>query len=340
MHCEGEYDPAMTSTSKHFVVPAGGLLRVLRLPLVNTGGLSALLLLLAIVGQQHENTYLSESNLRSVSDFELGPLIVALGASVALLGGIVDLSIGASLGLGATSFAYVFSNSGSLLLAVGAGLLAGLAVGTFNGTLSIGFGVNPLVATLSTFIAVPGLTLLLDNTSPIAAFVPQWQDSGGRYLGPVSVAFILALGAYVVATIVMGRTRPGRHIRATGGSVTSADRAGIRTKRIRFALFLLTALCGSVAGMVEVCQLGTAPALLGSGLVLQVFAGILLGGFSISRGGRGSLIGAVLGITLLDMLGSLLDLSNVSSSWQQVVTGGILLVAVYLDTLRRRERFQ
>jgi ribose/xylose/arabinose/galactoside ABC-type transport system permease subunit len=108
---------------------------------------------------------------------------------------------------------------------------------------------------------------------------------------------------------------------------------------VRFSLFLCTALCATFAGMVEVGQLATAPALLGTGLELQVFAGILLGGFSISRGGIGSMMGAVLGITLLDMLGNLLDLSSVVSAWQQVVTGCILAVAVFLDNLRRRERF-
>jgi ribose transport system permease protein len=91
--------------------------------------------------------------------------------------------------------------------------------------------------------------------------------------------------------------------------------------------------------MVEVGQLTTAPTLLGSALTLQVFAGILPGGFSISQGGVGSLMAAILGITLLDMLGSLLDLSNISSNWQQVVVGCLLVVVVFLDNLRRQERF-
>jgi ribose/xylose/arabinose/galactoside ABC-type transport system permease subunit len=310
-----------------------------RLPLANAGVLAGVLVVLCVAGQLMQPTYLSTSNLRSVSDFELGPLIMALGASAALLGGIVDLSIGAALGLGATVFAYIIANGGPFWLATAACLLTGVAVGTYNGILSVGFGVNPLIATLSTYVALPGLNLIIDNTSPIAAPVPGWQNTLGVYAGPVAAAFLIVLAAYAMATFFIRRTRPGRHIRATGGSTASAERAGIHTGRIRFALFLFSATCATFAGMVEVGQLTTAPTLLGSGLTLQVFAGILLGGFSISRGGVGSLMAAILGITLLDMLGSLLDLSNISSNWQQVVIGCLLVVAVFLDNLRRQERF-
>jgi ribose/xylose/arabinose/galactoside ABC-type transport system permease subunit len=270
----------------------------------------------------------------------VAPLVVGLGASLALLGGVVDLSIGSAVGFAAMVFAVVLEAGASPWLAAAAALGAGLGVGVVNATVSVGFGADPIIATLGALVALRGLTLVLGDSRSKVAFVPGWQSALEHDVGPFSVPFLILVGAFALAAAYIARVRPGRRVTAAGGNVFAAARAGIRTGRIRIALFLLTGGCAALAGIVYAGQLGAAPVSLGGGLELQVFAAILLGGFSISRGGVGSPLGAALGIATLAMLSSLLNITGVVAFWQDVVTGCLLLVAVFLDRLRRGEGFR
>lgn len=326
------------STARAALAPTAPLGAAARTP---EATLAALFLLLVLTGWVlRPDEYLTPENLQTVAESVAVPMIVALGASLGLLGGVADLSIGSVLGFAATVFAIAFNWHASPWVAGLAALAAGLGVGAINGTVTVICGADAIVATLGALVGVRGLTLVFDKSLSQVAFAPGWMSVVGSRLGPFPSPFLCALAAFMVAGVFMWTTRPGRHVRAIGGNASSAERAGIRAKRIRFGLLLLTSGLASVGGVVYVGQLGAAPSQLGLGLELQVFTGVILGGFSFMRGGLGRPLGALLGVLAIAMLSDLLNILAVSNYWQNIIIGALLLGSVGLDNLRRKEGFQ
>ena len=313
------------------------LAALLRSPEATLAGLFILLLVIGVIVRPH--LYLTQANITTVLEASIVPLVVALGASIGLLGGVVDLSVGSVVGLTATVFAIVYDHGASPWLAALAAVAVGLAVGLVNATVTVVFGAEPIVATLGSLVGAAGLTLVLDHNLSEAAFVTGWQNAVGSQWGPFPIVFVVIAVAFLLSALAVRWTRPGRHLQATGGNVRSAERAGIRTARIRTSLFLITAGAAATGGLIYIGQLGAAPTNLGTGLELQVYTAIVLGGFSLLQGGVGNPLGALLGVLSIAMLTNLLDISGVYFFWEDVIIGILLIVAVFLDNLRRGEGF-
>jgi ribose transport system permease protein len=301
--------------------------------------LVGVVLLLVVGSQLAPDRFVTLDNLTAFGVAVSVPVFIAVAAGTGLLGGVIDLSIGSMVGFSAAVFAVLMHHG---LPAPTAGLLTiccGLAVGAVNGTICVVFGANPLVATLGSLTALQGLTLILLGNSSQVDFIQSLYDfTNQNWLG-VPVLFALILAVAIVVALVLTFTRYGRHVRAAGGDAVAARRAGIPVARIWFGLFLMTALFACIGGIIYIGQDGTAQATLGVGLELKVYAPILLGGYSLTRGGVGNVLGAIAGVLALQLVGNLLDIRAVSAYWQNIITGVVVIAAVYADGLRGGERF-
>jgi ribose/xylose/arabinose/galactoside ABC-type transport system permease subunit len=284
--------------------------------------------------------FLTTANVGVFASAATVPLFVTVAAAVGLLGGVVDLSIGSMAGFGAAVFAVLLTHGSSYVAATVLALCCGLAVGIANGTACVIFGANPLLATIGMLTALQGLILVVLNNMSVSAFVPGLYSFTNELWHGIPVMLLLVLAVGAGAAAVLSYTRYGRHVRAAGGGDRAARRVGIPVGRLRFGLFILTALFACVGGILYVGQDGAAQTTLGMGLELQIYAPVLLGGYSLTRGGVGNIMGALTAVFALELLGNLLDLRGVDPSWQNVVVGVVIIAAVLGDGLRGGERFE
>jgi ribose transport system permease protein len=258
------------------------------------------------------------------------------------------LSVGAILGLAGAIAAGILKNGLTLptfgmrlefttVGAIVAGLAVGAAAGWFNGVAITRFQLPPFVATLGMLSIARGLTMLWTGGFPLTSLGSRFGFLGtGAFLGmPMPVWIMVALTALFV--VVTQRTRFGRHIYAVGGNERAARLTGLHVARIKIAVYTLAGALAGVAGLIVTARLDSAQPNAGLGYELDSIAAVVIGGTSLS-GGRGSVLGTVLGCLIIGVLNNGLFLLNVSPFWQQVIKGGVILLAVAIDKMNARER--
>ncbi len=261
-------------------------------------------------------------------------LVVGLGASIALYAGIADLSIGSTMLAAATVYALMTQHVDGVVIPLLVGTGAGLGVGLFNGVLVVGYRVESIVATLASLLAAQGFAYVIGGSQSQVTNAYSWDLFVARQVGPFPLLFLVLFALYVAATVYMKRTRTGRHLLAVGGGPVAARRLGVRVGRLQLGCLVLCGVTAALGGIVDAGVVGSAPISLGVQDVFIVFSGILLGGFSIARGGVGSPMGAILGIATLALLLNVLTNASVAAGWQDVSIGIVLTIAVALDRIR------
>jgi ribose transport system permease protein len=259
--------------------------------------------------------------------------IIAAPATLLLVAGQFDLSVGSGLTFAGIVMAYVADRQG-LLAGVLCAIAAGLVLGAVNGTLVTVVGVNPLITTLGTLAAFVGLARVIADgqTLPLGGFGGLGTS---RPLFDIPLPVIIFAVVVVVFTVVMRYTVFGRSMYAIGANPIAARLSGIRTKRLIFAAFMLSGLCVALAALINVSQLSAASTQAGNGLELSVITAVVLGGASLS-GGRGTMVGTLFGLLVIAVLNNGLTLLSVNSFWQDVARGTLLILAVSFDQLRLR----
>jgi len=302
--------------------------------------LIGLVLLIAVGWRLEPKLFLTSQNLSVFSSAASVPMFIAIAAAVALLAGVVDLSVGSMAGFGAAVFANCIGHGLGQFASAGVALACALGVGAFNASACVFFGANPLVVTLGSLIGLQGLTLIVLNNTSEEAFLPGLYNFTNETWAGVPALLLLVFLLGVMTAVLLAVTRWGRHIRAAGGDQAASNRAGIPVGKLQFCLFVLTAVFACIGGILYVGQDGAAQTTLGVGLELQIYAPILLGGYSLTRGGVGSIMGAVTGVVVLEVVSNLLDLRSINPYWQYIITGAVILAAVYADVLRGGERYE
>jgi len=275
-------------------------------------------------------------------------LCLSIGMTLIILSGGIDLSCGAILALSGAIAAGVLKHGIGLPMsdlflqftlagAIVAGVAVGLAAGWFNGFVITRFRLPPFVATLGMFSIARGLTMLWTGGFPITSLGDDFGYLGtGIFLGvpmPVWITAVL-VAAFVVIT---RKTRFGRYLYAVGGNERAAVLTGLRVKRIKVWVYMLGGGLAGVAGLLVTARLDSAQPNAGLGYELDSIAAVVIGGTSLS-GGRGSVMGTVLGCLIIGVLNNGLFLLNVSPFWQQVVKGLVILAAVAIDKANTRSR--
>ena len=259
-------------------------------------------------------------------------LMAAAGTPLIIAGGL-DLSVAAVAGLAGVMIALLGAAGWPIWLAVAAALAAGGLVGVVNGLLASSLKLNPLIVTLATMSIVGGAALILTGglTKPVNDPSFNWLGQG-RVWG-IPVPALLMLAAYVLLALLLRVTHFGRYVYAVGGNPEAARLIGLPVRRVQLLLYVVSGLSGAVAGTMLAAMLGAAAPNAASPHLLTVIAAIILGGTSLA-GGRGSVWGTLIAVMILGTLNNGLTLLDVTSFWQDVTRGVVLLLAVGLDQLR------
>lgn len=258
--------------------------------------------------------------------------ILAMPSTLLLVSGNFDLSVASNAAFSGMLFALVSADHG-YGVGIAAGLLGGLGIGVLNGFLVSKVGINSIITTLGTLAIFRGFAKLLSNGQTVRVSGFEVLGSGSLLGIPIPV-ITLAL-VFGIFYLLMRYTVFGRSIYAIGSSPQAARLSGIRSQRNLFIVFVITGLLAGIAGLILTSQLRAASPIAGLGLELAVVAAVILGGASLA-GGRGTVVGTLLGVLILGTLNNGLTITNISSFWQESVGGIVLILAVGLDQLRLR----
>jgi ribose transport system permease protein len=277
--------------------------------------------------------FLSTTNILNILTAIAVTGILAAPGTMLLIAGHVDLSVGAATALCGVVVALIAPDLG-VGPAVICALVAGIAVGVINGALVTIVGINSLIVTLGGLAAYRGTAFLLADGQTIPMFDFGWLGTARPFL-TIPVPVILFAIVALVVLVVLRFTVLGRNLYAIGANPVAARLVGIRTRTTVFVAFAASGLAAALAGLLLTSQLSAAVPNAATGLELTVVTAIVLGGASLS-GGRGSVPGTVIGLMIIGVLNNGLTLMNVSSYWQQVASGVLLITAVSFDRIRER----
>jgi ribose transport system permease protein len=281
--------------------------------------------------------FFTPDNLTNVLRASSIELIAALGMTVAMVSGQVDLSIGSLLAVVGVASVTVYNATGSVLITVLAGLAVGVLVGMVNGLLVTRLGINAIITTLGMMAVLRGIGYLTTNARAVQVDGDSFNDIGVGYVGPVPIPVVVALGVVVLTYFLLNRTVFGRYLYAVGGNPEAARSAGLPVQRIYIAAFVIVALAAALSGLITAGRLNSFQPTIGVGFELNVIAAVILGGTRLS-GGEGSVSGTVLGVLILGVLSNGLVLLDVNPFWQEVVRGTVIILAVAIDEYRKRRR--
>lgn len=263
--------------------------------------------------------------------------IVALGQAMVMITGGIDLSAGSVWGLTAVSTAALMAQGWPTPLAVGAGLGIAAVFGLFNGLCVTKLRMPPFVPTLATMSIARALALVITRGKSINDFRPEgdlfFGLGGGDTLG-LPNPFLLFLVLAVLAWVVLDRTVFGRQLYAVGGNERAAKLSGLEVDRLKLAVYVISAVLAGLAGVVEVSYLSSAIANQGLGKELSVIAAAVIGGTALT-GGEGTVLGVFIGTVILEVLRNGLVLLGTDAYWQGIFVGGVIILAVFIDQLRK-----
>jgi ribose transport system permease protein len=271
--------------------------------------------------------------------------LLAVGLTVVIIAGQLDLSVGSTLALSGVVALGLQGDIGAWPAAI-VGVLAGVGVGIINGLLVTRGGINSFIATLATMIAIRGVAFTLSDSQPIrgadAAFGPSVDraifgplvNQLGTFITPRVVIF---LGALLIANFVLKRVRTGRNVYALGGNVEAARLSGIDVDRYTMGAFVFSGFMAGLAGVVLGLSLNTGSPIVGSNSVLTVIAAVVIGGASLS-GGTGSMLKTLAGVLLLGLVNTSMNMNSVEIYVQFIVTGVILVTVILIDSLYSARR--
>lgn len=285
--------------------------------------------------------FLSFGNISIMGSFLIVPLVVGAFAGFALLSGVVDLSIGSMVGFSSALFALFLTLGWDPWAAAPVTLIACLGFGAINAIAIVGFGAEAIAATLGMLVALRGITwVLLGPQGSIFSFHSGLFALVNQPVFGLPLFFLLAVALTGVAALLVSKSKLGRHVQAVGGDDRAAARAGISVRRVRVMALLLSAFGGGVGGIIFAGQIGSAARATGVGLEFQVYAALMIGGYSILRGGVGNPIGGALGLLAVAGVSNILDLKAISPYYVNIIVGLLLLAAVLLDRFRGGDAYE
>jgi len=297
-------------------------------------GILATFLVLFVVLSVSADAFLTKDNLLNILDQWAPAGIVACAATLVIIAGGFDLSVGAIAAL-AGILGTKLAASGYIELGILAGIGAGAALGVVNGVLVTVGRVNSFIGTLASSIVLRGVALTATAGALITVSDQSFTKLGlGRLLGVPYTVWILGL-VFVLSWFALSSTTFGRYVRASGGNAEAARLSGVRVNLVRASTFVASGLAAGVAGMILASRGGTAQPDAAAGLELTAIAAVVIGGTSIV-GGRGAVWRTMVGLLILALIGNGFTLLGLDSTYQQIVQGAIIIAAVMLDAWLRR----
>ena len=261
-------------------------------------------------------------------------LMAAAGTPLIIAGGL-DLSVAAVAGLTGVLITIFFGWIDNIWLAVSLSLFVGAFIGAFNGFLATVLKFNPLIATLGTMSIITGFSLVLTGGLTKSMMLPEFNYIGVGRIFNVPIPLIIMIVVMFLLWLLMSKTKFGRFLYASGNNPDASLLLGVPVVKVQFYLYVLSGLSGAIAGVLLTAMLGAAAPNAAGSHLLTIIAAIILGGTSL-YGGIGSVWGTLFAVLILGTINNGLTLMNVSSSWQEVAKGTVLILAVGLDQWRMR----
>ncbi len=298
-------------------------------------GMGALLTLVAprIDGS---STFLNRENLMQVARAITFIGTAAIGATIVIVAGGIDLSAGSVLGLAVVTAALGMSHGWGAGASCAAALLAAVTAGLISGALIAWTRLPPFIVTLGMLSIARGASYWLSEGRILSGLPEGFVAAGQGFVGgwlPVPVAVMLAAGA--VAAVAMTRTAFGRSVHALGGNAAAAKLSGLPVERLTLAVYGLGGLFAGIAGLLYVARFGYGSSTAGAGYELQIISAVVIGGTSLA-GGEGTVLGTLLGAAVMGLLTNGLTLLSVPEEYNQFVVGLVIILAVLADRFRRR----
>ena len=324
--------------------PQPFLVRIENLMARPASGLIVMLVLFIVSMAVVSPSFISLGNIENIANQMVFVLLLALGMTVVLIARGIDLSVGSVLGLSAGVTAYLINAGLIFPLALAAGIGCGVGCGFLNALMVTRLGLPDFVATLAMLGVARGVLFLWTAGTPFTRYMtPQYAVVGGqtKLAGVLSLPIVLAILACVAVAALLRRSVLGRHLYAVGGSPDAARLSGISVGRVKSYSYLISGGCAGLAGVILAGRATNVAPTLGSGYEILAITAAIIGGAALT-GGRGRVAGAVLGALTITLITNAMNIAGISSEWQQLVTGLILLLAVLLDRLtaffKRRQR--
>jgi len=296
----------------------------------------AVILGLAVIFGTINPNFWSVTNMANVSRQMSILALLAIGQTFAILSGGIDLSVGSLLALVSVVCAQTMKTFG-LVEGITAGLLAGTVAGLISGLIIARARVPAFIATLGMLVAARGAALTLSGGLPIAGLPREFLVLGAGYVGPFPIPTVIAATAFVLAHVILSRTRFGRYVYAMGSNEEAAVLSGINVANYKMLVYITSGLFAGLAGVILTARVISGQPTLGEVQELYSIAAVVIGGGRIS-GGVGGIGTTLMGVLVLGILGNGLNLVQVSSYIQNIVIGAIIVGAVWIDLARERRR--
>ncbi len=279
--------------------------------------------------------FLTWSNLVNVLRQASLVFFMALGLTLVVLTGKIDLSLGANVGLSACLAGLVIQGTGSPVLGAATGIGVGALIGVLNGLMVTRLRIPSFIATYGTLWMVQGLTYYVMGGRTVHGFPPEFRALGSGYALGLPIPVWMMLGFLTVGVLLTGRSVFGQQIYAIGANPTAARLSGIPVVRNLVAVFLISGAMAGLASLIFLARLNSAEGDIGETLTLPAVAAVLIGGTSLF-GGVGSVVGTFIGAVILTLTLNGMNLLMIDANWQPVVTGAIVILVVWFDMRSRR----
>ncbi len=299
------------------------------------GTLLPMALLLIIVSFVNPN-FFAPGNLLDILRTASFTFIIAVPITFLMSAGGMDLSIGAATSFGGVICAFALKAGLPLPVAILLALAGGAIIGVVNGVVIVHFALPAFIATLGVQYAVNGIIAISTKNLAISGFADAFKIIGqGKLFGTISFTIIYALIIGIIGHITLTRTKFGRSVLAIGGNSETANLAGIRVNATRISIYIATSIFAALSGVLLASRFASAQPNSGTGTELTIMAAVIIGGTSMF-GGSGTVLGSAIGCILLATITNALIVMGVSTFWQNLIFGIILIAAIFIDKYRRK----
>ena len=264
-------------------------------------------------------------------------LTAGVGMTVLLLVGEVDLSIGSTVGLIGVIVCHAVNATGSAFVAFLAAIGVGAAIGLINALIVTRLNVNSLICTLGMMTILRGITMIITRAVAVQVLVDNFKNLSAGSILSIPIPIFMIVIVFVLFFFLLQFVTFGRYVYACGDNGDAAKAAGLDVKKIKTVCFMICSILASVAGVILAAKMNSGQPNAGVGFEFAIIAAVILGGTSLS-GGKGSLLGSLIGITLLRFVTNGMIMMNIDSYWQNVVSGSVIILAVALDSNRARRK--
>lgn len=261
--------------------------------------------------------------------------IIAFGMTLVIITGGIDLSVGSTAAFAGTICCGLLESDLSVPLAILAAIACSAIFGLFNGVLSTKAKMPPFIVTLASMQIIRGCAYLYSNGMPIRSIDLAFNRIGNGYIGSIPIPVLIFLVIGVIFYILLHKTTFGIHVLSVGGNRSCAIHSGINVDRVQIIVFIISSICAAISGIILAARMYSGQPTSGDGAEMDAIAAAVLGGTAFS-GGSGTIGGTLLGILIIGVMNNGLNILNVSSYYQLLIKGVIILFAIYMERFKER----